>query len=406
MTVIRIRTYYLQLFISKRLHLHFLLAQLKHHLMSNFFSIMFFSSTTSPNNWGYEVIEHLIEEEQQTSNKTTKRPKPSKKPKLLIRVEDSNENGESKEQSGEKPLRMYFNVKSEEEEKSAKSIENYIDAKLSNSDETDTHEEHLKRRNSMEAESEERRPQTKDTSRKTNGEQRLKSDRHNEGRQGSNTPITKESHRHSKNRGQPMYQQKYLHDKTSWENIPSKHLEESIEVRNKPSVFHSSEPSSFENDPGIHALVEDVLPNYQLGDTGSMGHSDLSQRPLSIPQPIVSSVLDKRKPLGDHLSRPYQINLVPNQLSQDEYSFQMVTNTDPSSPILYKTKIMQKHAPLLDHHKVFKQFKGKTESGKNCKPGYGKSYNSILCSMSESLTTAPVAISYQQQEFYRSSPRN
>ncbi|KAL1452609.1 hypothetical protein WDU94_006823 [Cyamophila willieti] len=113
-----------------------------------------------------EVIENLIEEEvKQKLNNTFKRPKHPKNakhpknPKHPYRFRESSE-GDSVEnrgqQSQEKPLRMYYNgEKLDESDRHSKSIENYIDAHLDNSDEFyDTHEVYLKRRNPVKVESE------------------------------------------------------------------------------------------------------------------------------------------------------------------------------------------------------------------------------------------------------------
>lgn len=314
---------------------------------------------------------------------------------------DSNEHGGDEnrsQQSQEKPLRMFYNGKNSDE-KHSKSIENYIDAHLANDDLDDTAELYLKRRNSMETESEVEglKPNTK-----TRYKDRLL----------VHDNVTQ---RQSKQRGKPLRG----HEKYTVATFVSKPAEVSDEVPIPLDDFVANEVDSFENDlNNLDAGISDLdRPKYQqievlgsLTNTEVPSEHDVSSGIQSLTGNSLSPGVDSREHPSDQerLSRPYQI--VSRPLSEDQFSFKMVSNQDPSDPLVFKTSITQNHAPIAglrpNYHSKFKTLRDRKLSRlyplkSDCKPG--KVYNRVLCSMPRSLSSsAPIAISYQQQEFFRS----
>lgn len=386
------------------------------------------------------MIENLIEEERREESRQKNKPYEPKKfkyPKSTmtpIRVEDIEEYDEdysvpSKEQhSQEKPLRMYYaGDGSDEGEGLPRSIENYIDAKPSRSQELDeSHEDYLKRRNSIETESEPLKKITNDIDKPTRkggklntinetvesemkgGLQTLKPQK------DSDQPLLKSptpSQGRPQNKVRSSKEETHEGRKAPLREIPGKQLVESEEAIHSLHDFDPGEiKSSIENDPDMHVLIAEVdVPNYRQLDENSSGKI-FPQGPTV--RASVFSALDKRKNRPTS-SRPHQLSqpYLAQQVStwsphfDDMYSFEMLSNREPSDPIVFKTNLKQKHAQRVDLEKDTPgryQIKGKLgypAKKNNCKQ-QGKAHNHLLCLDSDFQT--PTATSYQQQEFFRS----
>lgn len=397
---------------------------------SDLFPVLFHSSTNLPsNNWGYQVIETLIEEEKREARHRKVKPYQTqqfKYPMAPIQVDDvdydEDYSDQSKgQQSQEKPLRMYYAGDGADDE--GLSIENYINAKLDRSHELDHDEQYLRRRNSIETESEVLSEVNHDIRDQTgNGgkvkiikemvETKIKGTSEKSGHLKGSNPINSSSSHQGKTQkseksSNEQEVQKPKGNKASLKELPQKQPVASEEVDNSSDDFDPIGLKTFENDPDIHALIveADVPTDHALNENFKK----------VFPQgrgPLLST-LDKRKNLPTRptsaprnpTSLPYPAHYVTSgSPHRDMFSFEMLSNNKPSAPLVFKTNLRQTHAqrvnPTKDNLKHHVKGKlGYPAKRNKCKQ-QGKAHNHLSCLDSDLKT--PEAISYQQQEFFRS----